>query len=296
MAIDYVQVGQRLRAHRVGSGMSPEQVAELLEISRAALYNYEKGEGPVKLETLERIAELLDTSLPSILGVGTEYFSSAIAYFERLRQIEAASERVLVYYEPVTFLLTSDEYPKLLRDMLIEGLPEQLPNRKKAQAEIESLVSILSERRATISRGGPSFAGIIGATQVRRLLRTGLIGTYDLPKAERERRRQAARREVERIAVIMENEPVGIQIGVVDDTLPNQTFEICRSRDGTVLVAVSPFRLGELPNVRLGVASVTAAQEAVDLYQKLAEQMWNRAAKGLNGAALLRKCLKEPQI
>ena len=296
MAIDYVQVGQRLRAHRVGSGMSPEQVAELLEISRAALYNYEKGEGPVKLETLERIAELLDTSLPSILGVGTEYFSSAIAYFERLRQIEAASERVLVYYEPVTFLLTSDEYPKLLRDMLMEGLPEQLPNRKKAQVEIESLISILSERRTTISRGGPSFAGIIGATQVRRLLRTGLIGTYDLPKAERERRRLAARREVERIAVIMENEPVGIQIGIVDDTLPNQTFEICRARDGTMLVAVSPFRLGELPNVRLGVASVTAAQEAVDLYQKLAEQMWNRAAKGVSGAALLRKCLKEPQI
>ena len=276
--------------------MSPEQVAELLEISRAALYNYERGEGPVKLETLERIAELLDTSLPSILGVGTEYFSSAIAYFERLRQIEAASERVLVYYEPVTFLLTSDEYPKLLRDMLMEGLPEQLPNRKKAQAEIESLISILSERRTTIARGGPSFAGIIGATQVRRLLRTGLIGTYDLPKAERERRRLAARREVERIAVIMENEPVGIQIGIVDDTLPNQTFEICRSRNGTVLVAVSPFRLGELPNVRLGVASVTAAQEAVDLYQKLAEQMWNRAAKGAGGAALLRKCLKEPQI
>ena len=126
MAIDYVQVGQRLRAHRVGSGMSPEQVAELLEISRAALYNYERGEGPVKLETLERIAELLDTSLPSILGVGTEYFSSAIAYFERLRQIEAASERVLVYYEPVTFLLTSDEYPKLLRDMLMEGLPDEI--------------------------------------------------------------------------------------------------------------------------------------------------------------------------
>jgi transcriptional regulator with XRE-family HTH domain len=295
MAIDYIQVGQRLRAHRIGLGLSPEQVAAQLDISRAALYNYEKGEGPVKLETLERIADLLKTSLPSILGVGTEYFSSAIAYFERLRQIEAASERVLVYYEPVTFLLTSDDYPKLLQDMLIEGLPDKLPNRKKAQAEIESLIAILSARRSTISRGGPSFAGIVGATQVRRLLRTGLIGTYDLPKAERERRRQAARREVERIAVILENEPVGIQIGVVDDTLPNQTFEICRSRDGTVLVAVSPFRLGELPNVRLGVASVTSAQEAVDLYQKLAEQMWSRAAKGANGAALLRKCLKEPQ-
>jgi len=104
------------------------------------------------------------------------------------------------------------------------------------------------------------------------------------------------RKEVERIAVIMENEPVGIQIGIVDDTLPNQTFEICRMRDGTALVAVSPFRLGELPNVRLGVASVTGAEEAVDLYQRLAEQMWQRASKGESGAALLRKCLKEPQI
>src|SRR5450631_4028327 len=91
MAIDYVQVGQRLRAHRVGSGMSPEQVAELLEISRAALYNYEKGEGPVKLETLERIAELLQTSLPSILGWKPNIFPvrspiSSVSVRSRLRR------------------------------------------------------------------------------------------------------------------------------------------------------------------------------------------------------------------
>jgi transcriptional regulator with XRE-family HTH domain len=81
----------------MGLGLSPEEVAESLGISRAAPYNYERGEGPVKLETLERITERLKTSLPSLLGVGTEYFSSAIAYFERLRQIEEAAERVLVY-------------------------------------------------------------------------------------------------------------------------------------------------------------------------------------------------------
>src|ERR1700720_3156517 len=154
MAIDYGQVGQRLRAHRMGLDLSSEEVAESLGISRAALYNYERGEGPVKLETLERIADLLKTSLPSLLGLGTEYFSSAIAYFERLRQIEALSERVLVYYEPVTFLLTSDDYPKMLQEMLIEGLPERLPNRKKAQADIERLVGVLGERKAMISRGG----------------------------------------------------------------------------------------------------------------------------------------------
>ena len=38
------------------------------------------------------------------------------------------------------------------------------------------------------------------------------------------------------------------------------------------------------------------AHRVVDLHQKLAEQMWNRAAKDVNGAASLRKCLKEPQI
>lgn len=296
MAVDYIQVGQRLRAHRIGLGLSPEEAAESLGISRAALYNYEKGEGPVKLETLERIAEVLKTSLPSLLGVGTEYFASAIAYFERLRQLEERAERVLVYYEPVTFLLTSDAYPGILREMLLEGLPEKLPNRKKAQAEIDQLIDVLGSRKATIAGGGPSFAGIIGATQVRRLLRTGFIGTYDLSDQEREKRRLAARREVERIAGVMENEPVGIQIGIVDDTLPNQTFEICRMRDGSALVAVSPFRLGELPNIRLGVASVTGAEEAVTLYKKLADQMWHRAAKGAAGAALLRKCLKEPQF
>ncbi|WP_315838446.1 helix-turn-helix transcriptional regulator [Bradyrhizobium prioriisuperbiae] len=295
MPIDYFQVGQRLRAHRVGQGLSPEEAAEKLGISRAALYNYEKGEGPVKLDTLERIADLLQTSLPSLLGVGTEYFSSALAYFERLRQIEALSDRVLVYYEPVSFLLTSDEYPKILQDMLLEGLPDKLPNRRKAQTEIEQLITILAQRKAAVTSGGPSFAGIVGATQVRRLLRTGFIGTYDLTKGEREKRRLAARKEVERIADVMENEPIGVQIGVVDDTLPNQTFEICRLRGGGALVAVSPFRLGELPNIRLGVASITGADEAIGLYQQLADQMWSRAVKGGAGAALLRKCLREPQ-
>jgi hypothetical protein len=157
-------------------------------------------------------------------------------------------------------------------------------------------MEVLGKRRAVISGSGPNFAGIIGATQVRRLLRTGFIGTYDLPKSEREQRGLAARKEVERIAALMENEPVGIQIGIVDDTLPNQTFEICRMRDGGGLVAVSPFRLGELPNVRLGVASVTGAEKAVQLYKQLADQMWQRAAKGGAGAVFLRKCLKEPAV
>ncbi|QCI67612.1 helix-turn-helix domain-containing protein [Phreatobacter stygius] len=296
MAIDYVQIGQRLRAHRMGLNLSPEEAAERLGVSRAALYNYEKGASPVKVETLERMAVVLGVSLPSLLGVGTEYFSSAIAYFERLRQIETASERVLVYYEPVTFLITSQDYPASLRRMLTEGLPEELPGRAAALAEIDRLLGVLAERRALFAPPGPNVASIVGATQVRRLLRTGLIGSYNLSDADRDERRALAAREVELVAALMENEPVGVQIGVVDDTLPNQTFEICRLKDGGSLVAVSPFRLGELPNVRLGVASITGAPEAVALYERLAAQLWQRAAKGVTGAALLRRCIAEAQM
>jgi transcriptional regulator with XRE-family HTH domain len=295
MAIDYVQIGQRLRAHRMGQNLTPEEAAERLGVSRAALYNYEKGASPVKVETLERMAGLLGVSLTSLLGVGTEFFSSAIAYFERLRQIEASSERVLVYYEPVTFLITSRDYSAILRRMLTEGLPEGLPGRSAALGEIDRILAVLAERRALFDRAGPHVASIVGATQVRRLLRTGLIGSYDLTDAERDERRRLARREVALVADLMDNEPVGVQIGVVDDTLPNQTFEICRQKDGQSLVAVSPFRLGELPNVRLGVASITGAPEAVTLYERLADQLWQRAAKGATGAALLRRCLAEAE-
>ena len=194
---------------------------------------------------------------------------------------------MLVYYEPVTFLLTSDEYPKLLQNMLIEGLPEKLPNRQEGAGR---------DRKPDCDPGRTPRHHLAGRSELcrhcrrdpgRRLLRTGLIGTYDLPKAEREKRRQAARREVERIAVIMENEPVGIQIGIVDDTLPNQTFEICRSRDGTVLVAVSPFRLGELPNVRLGVATVTAARRG---RESLPAAGRSRCGTGRPRARAARRC------
>jgi hypothetical protein len=102
---------------------------------------------------------------------------------------------VLVYYEPVTFLLTSDEYPKLLQDVLIQGLPEKLPNCRKAQLEIENLVAILSARRSTITQGGPSFAGIVGATQIRRLLRTGrsVLMIFPSPSASGGGRRGGSR-------------------------------------------------------------------------------------------------------
>ena len=84
----FKQIGERLRAYRLGSGMTADQLAAKLGVSRAAVYRIEAGE-VVKIETLERMANLLETSTASLLGAGVEYYSSPISFFERMRQLEA---------------------------------------------------------------------------------------------------------------------------------------------------------------------------------------------------------------
>jgi transcriptional regulator with XRE-family HTH domain len=291
MAVDFRQIGQRLRAYRMGANLSPEQVADRLGISRAALYKYEKG-GVIKLETLERLSKLLGISTTSLLGSGVEYFNNAVSFLERMRQLESESDQVITYFESLSLLLTTPNYTKLLRQMLIEGLPPDLEERETALAEIDRVIAILEERRLEFKRHHPSVLSLVGATQIRRLLRAGLIGTYRLSPAEQNRRREQARIQVESMIALMEQEPIGVQTGVVEDALPTQSFQILRQRE-TTIVAVSPFRLGELPNIRLGVASITSAEEPAALYQGVANELWRRAHRGPRGADFLRKILAE---
>ena len=75
MAIRFDDIGDRLRAFRLASGMNADEIAAKLGISRAALYRYEKGE-VAKIETLERLAALLGVSVPTLIGVGVEYVAS----------------------------------------------------------------------------------------------------------------------------------------------------------------------------------------------------------------------------
>ena len=71
------------------------------------------------------------------------------------------------------------------------------------------------------------------------------------------------------------------------DTPEGLAPSIFRQPDRQIL-ALSPFRLGEEPNVRMGVAMITSAPEALSLHQKQAEGMWHRALKGPAAARFLR--------
>jgi hypothetical protein len=89
---------------------------------------------------------------------------------------------------------------------------------------------------------------------------------------------------------------MGIQIALIEETLPNITFQLFRGRDRTWL-GLSPFRLGgELPNIRLGLAMVTSDAQPVELYEKLADELWQRAHKGRDAAKLLQAVLDRSAI
>lgn len=294
MAIRFNEIGERLKAYRLGLGLQAEDVAERLGISRAAVYRIEAG-GVVKIETLERLASLLETTVASLLGAGVEYYSSPVSYFERMRQIEEQADQVVAHFPPLSYLLTSDNYSGYLRQTLIEALPPHLA-RELAVAEIEAIIAILDERKKARKRRRLSVVNFVNVLEIERWLKLGVVGRFNLPPAELAERRLAARLEVEHLIGLIESEPMGVQIGLIEETLPNITFQLFRTAEKTLL-GLSPFRLGgELPNVRSGIAMLTADEEPVRLYEDIADGLWRRALKGSEAGAVLRAALDRSGI
>jgi transcriptional regulator with XRE-family HTH domain len=287
-SIDYAALGDRLKAYRMGASLQAEDVAEQLGVSRAAVYRMEKGE-IIKIETLERLAPLLGTSMASLLGVEVEYYSTSLGFFERMRQLEQDSERILAHFDPISLLLTSSEYLDYLRLMLIEAAADS-EAADKASAQVDDLVVVLRERKAHYALRRPHIISLIGLRDLERFAYTGLVGRLDLPEQVRRERVAAARREVLRMAELMESEPLHVQVGLVDDAMPAATFQVFGGTKRST-VAVSPFRFGELPNIRNGIASVTASPEAVRLYEDMTQRLWKGAYKGQAGARKLRELL-----
>jgi transcriptional regulator with XRE-family HTH domain len=293
MPLRFDDIGNRLKAFRLGSGLSADEIANRLGISRTALYRFEKGE-LAKIETLEKLAELLGVSVPTLLGVGVEYIASAVAYFERMRQIEETSEHIIVLAGPISYLLASDAFDRTLGEMLRENVPDKLEGRKRALAQVDEIMSVLRQRKDGYRRRQPGIVNLIAASEMERFVRNGLIGRLDLPDKVLTERRAAARTEAEHFTALMADEPIGVQIGIVPDTLPHTGFQIFRQPDRHVL-ALSPFRLGEEPNVRIGVAMITSAPEALALHEKMAKELWQRALKGQAAVAFMRDQLAQTE-
>jgi transcriptional regulator with XRE-family HTH domain len=289
MTIRFDDIGDRLKAFRLASGLSADEIANRIGISRTALYRFEKGE-VAKIETLEKLADLLDVSVPTLLGVGVEYIPSAVAFFERLRQIEETTEHIVVLAGPVSFLLASDVFDQTLEQCLIESIPVEEVDRDRAEEQVRGLLPILKQRKDTYLERQPGILNLISGAEIERFLQNGLVGRLDLPENVMRERRARARAEAEHLVAMMEDEPIAVQIGIVPGTLPHTSFQIFRQADRKVL-AMSPFRLGEQPNVHGGIAMITAAPEALELHERTVQDLWRRALRGAEAAKFMRQLI-----
>jgi transcriptional regulator with XRE-family HTH domain len=294
MTFRYDEIGNRLKAYRLGSNLSADEIANQLGISRTALYRFEKGE-LAKIETLERLAELLGVSIPTLLGVGIEYVPSAVSYFERLRQIEETSDQIMVLSGPISLLLASDNFMLTLEEVLTENVTKNVANRERALGDIPKLMTILRQRKESYRRRRPTIANLMSAMEIERFVHHGLVGRSGLPDDVLEQRKALAREEIEHFVQLLEDPPIGVQIGIVTDTLPHTGFQIFRQPDRKVLV-LSPFRLGGEPNIRVGVAMITSAADALAFHEASIDEMWGRALKGHAAANLVRHLLSNNRL
>jgi transcriptional regulator with XRE-family HTH domain len=205
-------------------------------ISRTALYRLERGE-LARIETITKAAELLEVSVATLLGVGVEYISSAVTYFERVRQFEATSDHVIFLAGPLPYLLSSPALDEGLVEVLSEAVAEDTTtDRERTFQQINELMVILRGRKEAYQRRPISMVNLISAYEIENFLRNGFVGRLDLPESVQKARRVLARSELSHFTNIIEQEQIGIQIGVVRDTLPHTGFQIFRQPDRHVLM------------------------------------------------------------
>ncbi|MEG3661296.1 helix-turn-helix domain-containing protein [Celeribacter halophilus] len=289
----FKDIGARLKAYRLGRNLTPEELAARLNISRAALYRAEKG-GIAKIDMLTAIADELQISLPSLLGVGIEYVDNALSFFERMRQIEEDCDQIIGLFSPISYLVTTERYDQVLHDVLRESTQDENGEN------IARILSVIKARKQKFKQARPLLASIISDADIRKFLREGLQGSADLDTRTRDLRRHMALEEVRHIVDMLRNPDIGVQIGVAREPIPSTSFQIVRKAGRSVLT-ISPFRLGHDPNIRVGVGMITSAPEALELHEGIAERLWATSLKGREAAEhiedlIARDGIKSPQM
>jgi len=280
------EIGQQLRAYRMESGLKAEEISARLGVSRAALYRYEKGE-VIKLDTVNRLAELLKISPLTLLGIGVEYYSKPVGYAERLRQIEETSDQILQVHGPLCYLITSEHYDALMAQMLEEHADAMGADRMAARASAEQLMNVMIARKQMYASRKPSIIAILTAAAIQKFLAEGICPLAKVSDRLRVAAREMALREIETMANLMESEPIGLQLGLMAEGEPNGAFTLLRARDRATL-AINPFPADALPGAQSGVAMITNAEDAVAAHQRVAELAWREAVKGAAAAERLR--------
>lgn len=98
--------GQRLAAKRKSKGLTQQELARKIHVSRSTLANFERGTVPRELQTIYAIVEALDTDFNYLFGgVETESFPLSIDAWDKLNDVSMTD----THWEAVNFFLSSYE-------------------------------------------------------------------------------------------------------------------------------------------------------------------------------------------
>lgn len=280
------EIGQQLRAFRLESGMRADEIAARLGVSRAALYRYEKGE-VIKLDTVQRLAELLKVSPLTLLGIGVEYYSRSLSFFERTRQVEEEADQILQIIDPLAYLVSSPQYD----DVMTRAITAQSAIAQSADSGVvRQHLEIFAARKENYRLRRPTMITMLSEQSIERFLQKGVCDAVQMTDELRVEARKVAALEVERMIEMIEAEPIGLQFSVLTDVENTTNCMLMRGRE-RMMLAINPFRCDTSPTATTGVSLVTSAPEAVNAHQRVIEVLWAASLKGREASERLRNLL-----
>jgi len=85
--VDYKAIGERIRYQRKLKSITQEKLAEMADISTSFAGHLERGEKKPSLETIMKIAEILDMDLNYLLSGKLKCEKRKCPIYERIRNI-----------------------------------------------------------------------------------------------------------------------------------------------------------------------------------------------------------------
>ena len=101
----------RLKELRLGNGLTQKQLADKLNVSQNAIYNWENGKRQPDFQTLEKLAKIFDVNIDFLLGSNTGTYSRMLKYLSAINR--AKSNHWALVYDILTEKYSSDEIQKI---------------------------------------------------------------------------------------------------------------------------------------------------------------------------------------
>ena len=285
----YATLGARIRRHRDETGMSSDDMAERLSISRAALYRYERG-AIVKIEILRRLADMLGTTTAELLGCGIETYADPIAFLERTYEIETTATRI-VQIGGATCQMATDHSEAEVVEAVLTHLARSEPEPTAATGTAYRLASMFEARRQGYQAWRPTIVVALSRRDVASYLRSGLFADEALPDELRRRCRRNALVQIDALATAMAEQPMDARIGLMASE-PFSTFVIARDESGASLTT-NAFGLAERGPAQRTLPMVISDAAAVGAHEAAASSIWRDAHTGRSGSDMLRAMMAD---